>query len=109
MVDLSWKDYVEINPRYYMPSEVDILQGDYSKAKEKLDWSPKTGFKELIQIMPPLKTGEKNPQGQKAAEGHHRPLRISSPVFLKQSDTYRWPNPLRNYSKNSPYDERARV
>ena len=51
MVDLPWKDHVEIDPRYYRPSEVDVLQGDWSKAKEKLGWSPKTDFKELIKIM----------------------------------------------------------
>lgn len=50
-VGLDWKDYVEIDPRYYRPSEVDILIGDSSKAKEKLGWEAKTKFKELVKIM----------------------------------------------------------
>lgn len=42
---------VEIDPRYYRPTEVDILVGDISKAKEKLGWEPKVRFKELVKIM----------------------------------------------------------
>ena len=42
---------VAIDPRYYRPTEVDILIGDYSKAKQILGWEPKTKFKELVQIM----------------------------------------------------------
>jgi len=47
----SGKTVVSINPRYFRPTEVDILQGDYSKAKKKLGWEPKTTFKELVKIM----------------------------------------------------------
>ena len=50
-VGLDWNDYVEIDPIYYRPAEVDDLQGDASKAKKQLGWSPKVGFKELVQIM----------------------------------------------------------
>jgi len=50
-VGLNWQDYVKIDPRYYRPAEVDMLVGDYSKAKAKLGWEPKTKFKELIEIM----------------------------------------------------------
>lgn len=42
---------IEIDPRYFRPAEVDVLVGDYSKAKAKLDWEPKTKFKELVKIM----------------------------------------------------------
>jgi len=42
---------IKINPRYFRPSEVDILIGDPSKAKEKLNWEPKTRFNELVKIM----------------------------------------------------------
>ncbi|MDP3015304.1 MAG: GDP-mannose 4,6-dehydratase [bacterium] len=42
---------IEIDPRYFRPAEVDILIGDYSKAKEKLGWEPKVKFKELVKIM----------------------------------------------------------
>lgn len=45
------KAVVGINPRYYRPTEVDLLLGDYSKAKEKLGWEPKVTFKELVKIM----------------------------------------------------------
>lgn len=42
---------VEINERYYRPAEVDILLGDYSKAKSILGWEPKTKFNELVKLM----------------------------------------------------------
>lgn len=45
------KQIVAINPKYYRPTEVDILIGDASKAKEKLGWETKVEIKELIQIM----------------------------------------------------------
>jgi len=45
------KAVVGINPRYYRPTEVDLLLGDYSRAKEKLGWEPKVTFKELVKIM----------------------------------------------------------
>jgi GDPmannose 4,6-dehydratase len=48
---LDWKRHVEIDPKYYRPTEVDMLLGDASKAKEILGWSPKVGFKELARIM----------------------------------------------------------
>jgi GDPmannose 4,6-dehydratase len=49
--DLDWEPYVEIDPRYYRPSEVDVLLGDASKAKEKLGWEPKVRFRELVELM----------------------------------------------------------
>lgn len=48
---LDYKKYVEIDQRYFRPLEVNILQGDYSKAKIKMDWRPKTSFKELVHLM----------------------------------------------------------
>jgi GDPmannose 4,6-dehydratase len=50
-VDLSWRDYVKIDPRYFRPAEVDLLIGDYSKAKEKLGWEPTVRFQELVRMM----------------------------------------------------------
>ncbi len=47
----DWKKHVEIDPRYYRPSEVDDLRADISKAKKKLGWQPKTNFKELVKII----------------------------------------------------------
>ena len=48
---LDWHQYVDIDPRYYRPAEVDLLIGDYAKAKTRLGWEPKTKFKELIELM----------------------------------------------------------
>ncbi len=48
---LDYKKYVKIDSRYFRPLEVNILQGDYSKAKKKMGWRPKTSFKELVKIM----------------------------------------------------------
>ncbi|HWR25743.1 MAG TPA: GDP-mannose 4,6-dehydratase, partial [Methanosarcina sp.] len=42
---------IEIDPRYYRPTEVDLLIGDPSKAKEKLGWAPKVKLEELVKIM----------------------------------------------------------
>lgn len=50
-LDLDWKDYVRIDPRYYRPAEVDLLVGDPSKAREKLGWEPRVTFRELVHIM----------------------------------------------------------
>ncbi len=47
----SGKIVVEIDPRYYRPTEVDYLQGDYAKAKQVLGWEPKITFAELVRIM----------------------------------------------------------
>jgi GDPmannose 4,6-dehydratase len=48
---LNWEKYVEIDPRYYRPAEVDLLIGDCSKAKKKLGWEPKTKFQDLVKLM----------------------------------------------------------
>jgi GDPmannose 4,6-dehydratase len=48
---LEWQKYVEIDPKYYRPAEVDVLIGDASKAKKQLGWVPKTKFPELVRIM----------------------------------------------------------
>src|SRR3989338_3834553 len=47
----DWKKYVEIDPQYYRPAEVNILVADARKAKKILGWSPKTKFKDLVKIM----------------------------------------------------------
>jgi GDPmannose 4,6-dehydratase len=49
--DLEWESHVEIDPRYFRPSEVDVLLGDPSKAKGKLGWTPTVGFEELTRMM----------------------------------------------------------
>ena len=50
-VKLNWREYVEFDPRYLRPSEVDTLQGDPSKARDKLGWRAKTSFDELVTMM----------------------------------------------------------
>ncbi len=50
-LDLDWEKYVEIDPRYFRPTEVNLLLGDPSKAKDLLGWTPQTSCKELAEIM----------------------------------------------------------
>ena len=50
-VGLNWKDHVVQDPKLFRPAEVDLLVGDSTKAKEKLDWEPLVTFKELIEMM----------------------------------------------------------
>jgi GDPmannose 4,6-dehydratase len=51
LVDLDWKPHVDVDPRYYRPAEVDLLQGDASKARKNLGWTPKVTFPEMLKIM----------------------------------------------------------
>jgi GDPmannose 4,6-dehydratase len=51
MLDLDWKEYVEKDPRYYRPAEVDLLLGDASKARRELGWKPEVNFKQLVKLM----------------------------------------------------------
>ncbi|MEW5911256.1 MAG: GDP-mannose 4,6-dehydratase [Thermodesulfobacteriota bacterium] len=50
-VGLDWKDYVEIDPRYFRPADVEYLRGDPTKAKQKLGWEPKVKFHDLVRLM----------------------------------------------------------
>lgn len=50
-LDLDWRAHVEIDPTYYRPSEVDHLEGDCTKAREQLGWSPSVSFHQLIGMM----------------------------------------------------------
>ena len=50
-VDLDWKKYVEIDPQYYRPAEVELLCADPTKARQKLNWKTKVTFEELAQLM----------------------------------------------------------
>ena len=50
-VDLDWQKYMEIDPRYFRPTETDSLLADLSKARRKLGWVPRVTFKELVKIM----------------------------------------------------------
>jgi GDPmannose 4,6-dehydratase len=50
-VGLDWRKHVELDPRYLRPLEVDSLQGDAAKARERLGWQPRVGFTELVRMM----------------------------------------------------------
>ena len=50
-LNLNWQDYVEIDSRLFRPTEVDLLQGDASKAKRILGWEPKVKFNDLARLM----------------------------------------------------------
>jgi len=51
VLEMDWTPYVGVDPRYYRPAEVDILQGDASKARRVLGWAPKTTFRDLVRVM----------------------------------------------------------
>jgi GDPmannose 4,6-dehydratase len=51
VVDLDYKKYIKQDKKFFRPLEVDILQGDFSKAKSELNWKPKTDFKTLVKIL----------------------------------------------------------
>ena len=50
-LDLDYEKYVAIDPRYFRPTEVDVLLGDSTKARKQLGWQPRVGFEELIDMM----------------------------------------------------------
>jgi len=50
-VNLNWEDFVEFDPRYLRPAEVELLIGDSTKAREKLGWKPSVTFDELVKLM----------------------------------------------------------
>ena len=50
-MDLDWREYVEIDSRYFRPTEVEALLGDASKARQHLGWQPQVTFTELARLM----------------------------------------------------------
>jgi GDPmannose 4,6-dehydratase len=51
LLELDWRKFVGIDPRYFRPAEVDLLHGDASKARRVLGWQPKVDFKSLVRLM----------------------------------------------------------
>ena len=51
IMKLDWQKYVKVDKQFLRPLDVDLLQGDYSKAKQKLGWQPKVKFEQLVDIM----------------------------------------------------------
>ena len=62
LADLDWQKYVQTDPKFMRPADVDLLVGDASKAKKVLNWSPSIDFKQLVKIMveADLETEKKN-------------------------------------------------
>lgn len=50
-VNLDWREYIEVDPRYLRPTEVEHLRADTAKARKRLSWEPEITFKELVRIM----------------------------------------------------------
>ena len=50
-LDMDWRPYVAKDPKYFRPTEVDLLQGDATKARKVLNWQPKVTFRELARMM----------------------------------------------------------
>ncbi|MCU0242641.1 MAG: GDP-mannose 4,6-dehydratase [Vicinamibacteria bacterium] len=50
-VGLDWREFVKVDHKYFRPAEVDFLLGDATKARQKLGWKPKVGFKDLVRMM----------------------------------------------------------
>ncbi len=48
---MDWREFVEIDPRYYRPAEVDVLLSDPSKARTRLGWHHRAGFSDLVHLM----------------------------------------------------------
>lgn len=76
-LNLDWREYVEIDARYFRPTEVNYLLGDCSKAKKELGWEPRVLFKDLVRIMVDADLellGLNSPgEGRKLLERHHGP------------------------------------
>jgi GDPmannose 4,6-dehydratase len=74
-VNLDWHEYVQIDQRYFRPTEVDFLLGDCRRAREILGWEPRVHFKELVRIMVDADmelAGLKSPgEGSEILEKHH--------------------------------------
>jgi GDPmannose 4,6-dehydratase len=74
-VNLDWHDYVEIDPRYFRPTEVDYLMADPSKSRQTFGWEPRVFFKDLVRVMVDADLellGLDSPgEGRKIMEKHH--------------------------------------
>ncbi|MFM8320474.1 MAG: GDP-mannose 4,6-dehydratase [Chloroflexota bacterium] len=76
-VNLDWRDYVKIDPRYFRPTEVDYLLADASHARQALDWEPRVCFRDLVRVMVDADLeliGLETPgEGRKVLSKHHGP------------------------------------
>jgi len=51
LVDLEWRRHVKVDKTFHRPMDINFMKGDCSKAKQKLNWEPKTRFDELVELM----------------------------------------------------------
>jgi len=72
LAGLDWQDHVEIDPRYFRPTEVDFLQGDASKMRAALGWTPRTSFQQLVRMMVDHDTDLAARERTLANAGYHR-------------------------------------
>ncbi|BAS28087.1 GDP-D-mannose dehydratase [Limnochorda pilosa] len=80
-LDLDWREYVAIDPRYFRPAEVDALCGDASKARKKLGWQPQVTFEELIERMVEQDLELARQERVLRENGHSVPLRGIASVW----------------------------
>lgn len=74
-VGLNWKNHVEIDSRYFRPTEVENLQGDATKAREKLGWEPRVDFDTLVRMMVDADLEAAQREQTLLSAGHVVPLR----------------------------------
>jgi GDPmannose 4,6-dehydratase len=70
--DLDWQDHVVVDPKYFRPAEVDLLQGDATKARRELGWEPRVSFKELARLMVDADLAAEEPERQGTTTGRTR-------------------------------------
>ncbi|MEM7810323.1 MAG: GDP-mannose 4,6-dehydratase [Planctomycetota bacterium] len=77
-VGLDYQDFVEIDPKFYRPAEVELLLGDPSRAKAKLDWTPDVSFEQLVTMMVENDLGlaEREARGVSEAAETPSPLKL---------------------------------
>jgi GDPmannose 4,6-dehydratase len=74
-LDLDWRDHVEIDPRYFRPSEVDHLEGENAKARQRLGWEPSVTLPALVKLMVGADHALAKREHLLNASGHGGPVR----------------------------------
>jgi GDPmannose 4,6-dehydratase len=77
-VELDFNDFVAIDPKYFRPTEVDLLRGDATKAREILGWEPRVGFAELVRMMVESELDAAAREKTLEDAGHPRRVRLAA-------------------------------
>lgn len=77
---LDYRDYVVVDPRYYRPAEVELLQGDASRAREELGWRPAVSFEQLVERMVDADLLRRLEKGREPAVGQIPPDLAAAPA-----------------------------